>query len=71
MTLEDAERLGLPEELAVAVEVAMPEASLLLEAWQARSAEERDELIAIPPQPFYLREAHITVPRERPLPNSA
>lgn len=65
VTLEDPARLLLPGALEQEVRREVPHAALLLEAWATRSAEEREELVAVPPEPFYLREAYITTPRKR------
>ncbi len=53
-------RLGLPEELGSAVAVVVPEARLVLEAWRAKADEDQERLMAVPPQPFYLREPYVT-----------
>lgn len=61
VTVEEVDRLGLPVDLAARVEHAAPSAGRLLEAWSSKSAGERQVLLEAPPQPFYLREAYITV----------
>lgn len=66
VTLESPTRLPLPEDLAGRVELQVPTARLLLEAWWARSPAEQEAVTAIPPEPYYLRPPHITKPR-RPL----
>ena len=60
MSFEDVGRLGLPEELAGEIAVVTPEARLLLEAWEAKGAGEREQLLGVPPQPFYLRAPYVT-----------
>jgi tRNA threonylcarbamoyladenosine biosynthesis protein TsaB len=65
VTLEEVGRLLLPEGLEKAVKQELPQARLLLEAWWARSAEEREAVVKVPPEPFYLREAYITTPRKK------
>lgn len=60
VTVEEPTRLKLPVELADQVELALPQARLLLESWWARSEAEREALVAIPPETFYLRPPHIT-----------
>lgn len=60
VTLEGVERLGLPEALAEGVRQELPEARLLLEAWNARTPDQQESILKVPPQPFYLREAYIT-----------
>ena len=65
LTLEEVDRLPLPEDLAGRVVRVAPTAGRLLEAWEAKGEEEQAVLLARPPQPFYLREAHITKPGER------
>jgi hypothetical protein len=63
--LEGPERRQLSAELAARVELAVPSAALLLEAWWAKSVGARVELRKKPPEPFYLRPPHITVAGER------
>ena len=63
VSLDPPSRLRLPE---YEILTELPTAPLLLEAWTGRSAEERRELESLPPQPFYLREPYITLPREGP-----
>ena len=65
VTLEEPGRLLLPGVLEQEVRREEPEARLLLEAWDSRSEEEREKLAAVPPEPFYLREAYITTPRSK------
>ena len=65
VTLEEVGRLLLPAELGQEVRQEMPEARLLLQAWQARSGEEQEKLKEVPPEPFYLREAYITTPKKK------
>ena len=64
VTLEDPGRLLLPEVLEQEVRREAPEARYLLEGWEGRPGEEREALAAVPPEPFYLREAYITTPRK-------
>jgi len=59
VTLDESSRLGLSD-CEILTEV--PAAVLLLEAWLGRSPEEQQELLGLPPQPFYLRPPHITQP---------
>ena len=61
LTLEDPGRLKLPAEMEI--EWATPCATRLLEAWAAKSEKEREVLLGIPPEPFYLRPPHITQAR--------
>lgn len=65
VTLEDPARLLLPGALEQKVRCEVPEAALLLAAWESRRAEEQEALAEVPPEPFYLREAYITTPRKR------
>ena len=58
LTLEDPGRLKLPAEIEI--EWATPCAARLLEAWAAKGEREREVLLGIPPEPFYLRPPHIT-----------
>jgi tRNA threonylcarbamoyladenosine biosynthesis protein TsaB len=61
LTLEDPGRLKLPTEIEI--EWGAPCAARLLEAWSAKSERERELLLGIPPEPFYLRPPHITQAR--------
>lgn len=45
---------------------ASPAASRLIDAWTARSADQRKELLAIPPAPIYVRPPHITPAKTPP-----
>lgn len=63
VTLEEVGRLLLPGSLEKEVRREVPQARLLLEAWGARSEEEREGLCGVPVEPFYLREAFITTPK--------
>ncbi|MCH2062522.1 MAG: tRNA (adenosine(37)-N6)-threonylcarbamoyltransferase complex dimerization subunit type 1 TsaB [Roseibacillus sp.] len=57
VSLEEPGRLDLPGR---DVRRGTPSAGLLLEAWRMRSEEERQELLGVVPEPFYLRPPHIT-----------
>jgi tRNA threonylcarbamoyladenosine biosynthesis protein TsaB len=59
-SFEGAERLDLPDELVGVVAVVVPEARLVLRAWRAKSDQEQERLMTVPPQPFYLREPYVT-----------
>ncbi len=65
VTLEEVGRLLLPGALEAVVRQEVPQASLLLEAWRARSEEEQVVVREVPPEPFYLREAYITTPKAK------
>lgn len=59
-SFEGVERLGLPGETEGRIAMVTPDASLLLEAWEAKGDGEREQLLGMPPQPFYLREPYVT-----------
>lgn len=64
-SLEEIDRLPLPEDLAEAVHFARPQARLAVASWNARSEAVRERLRQTPPQPYYLRPPHITKAKAR------
>ena len=57
-SFEETKSLALPDDLTV--QKCWPTAVKLAQAWLALPAEVKDQLIALPPQPAYLRPPHIT-----------
>ena len=58
--MSSAGSLRLPDELAGGVAVVVPEARLVLRAWRETPDGDRERLLTVPPQPFYLREPYVT-----------
>ena len=61
-TFEPLEKLNCP---AGSVKQVTPTAEGLLTAWQKKSAEEKDTLMAIPAEAFYIRPPHITASKKK------
>lgn len=59
-SFEPTGRLNLPDALAEDIAVVTPGARLLMDAWNAKTELVRDQLLGVPPQPFYLREPYVT-----------
>lgn len=59
-SLESVDRLGLAPDLVPRITIEHPDAVQLAHAWFSLPAKEIARLIALPPQPVYLRPPHIT-----------
>ena len=60
-SLESVARIGLPPDLASGVRLEQPDALHLAAAWRDLPQEEKERILAIPPQPAYLRPPHVTI----------
>lgn len=61
-TFESVEKLNCPADL---VNQVTPTAEGLLKAWLGKSAEEKEALMQIPAEAFYIRPPHITVSKKK------
>ncbi|MEJ6561452.1 MAG: tRNA (adenosine(37)-N6)-threonylcarbamoyltransferase complex dimerization subunit type 1 TsaB [Akkermansiaceae bacterium] len=61
-TFESVKKLNCPEGSVTQV---TPTAEGLLKAWQLKSTEEKDALMAIPAEAFYIRPPHITISKKK------
>ncbi|MDP0491727.1 MAG: tRNA (adenosine(37)-N6)-threonylcarbamoyltransferase complex dimerization subunit type 1 TsaB [Verrucomicrobiota bacterium JB023] len=66
-TFENVERFPVEPRLQERIRQAKPEAGLLGLAYWNRPEHERRALAAAPTEPFYLREAHITKGKKKPI----
>jgi hypothetical protein len=57
-SFEELTQLGLAE--SVGVSIRRPDATRLAAAWRGLPAALKDQLLAEPPQPAYLRPPHVT-----------
>ena len=66
-SFDPPERFPVTPELQASIQFQKSEAGRLAMAFAKRESSERDALLKIPAQPFYLRDPHITVGKRKSL----